>query len=352
MLMKLGFISTRRAVTLTFLFSVCFFIYTHRLASKLPYDDNSKGNDIPAYQGSDRDPRCRNFPDPGNIAIAVKTGATEAAERIPTQMHTSLRCAQNVMIFSDMEQTIGDYQLYDALDDISETLTKSNPDFDLYRKLKETKNYDQIKEMLKELPDPKISESLAWTLDKYKQLHILEKLYTKHPDKDWYLLMDADTYLVWPNFLLWLEKLGKPSEKMYIGSPAAFGRLRFAHGGSGILMSQATLHDFVVTRNGTAAKMDRAMHKQCCGDLIIGLLFMKGKIILKQSWPTINGEKPLTIPFGEDLWCHPVVTMHHVDSHEMDQIVEFEDSRTDLHVSSIPEETLLPLRPNLYYRNH
>ena len=41
--------------------------------------------------------------------VAVKTGATEALEKIPALMQTSLRCAKTVLFFSDLEQDIGSY---------------------------------------------------------------------------------------------------------------------------------------------------------------------------------------------------------------------------------------------------
>lgn len=47
--------------------------------------------------------------------MSVKTGATEAAAKVPTQMQTALRCVKNVFLFSDLEQDIGEYHLYDAL---------------------------------------------------------------------------------------------------------------------------------------------------------------------------------------------------------------------------------------------
>jgi hypothetical protein len=49
------------------------------------------------------------------IVVSVKTGATEAAVKAPMQMQTTLRCVKNVIMFSDLEQDIGEYHLHDAL---------------------------------------------------------------------------------------------------------------------------------------------------------------------------------------------------------------------------------------------
>jgi len=42
------------------------------------------------------------------------------------------------------------------------------------------------------MKDPRNSDIVAaWTLDKYKKLHILEKVWDLNPDMDWYLHVDA-----------------------------------------------------------------------------------------------------------------------------------------------------------------
>jgi hypothetical protein len=46
------------------------------------------------------------------------------------------------------------------------------------------------------------------------------------------------------------------------------------------------------------------------------------------QWPTINGEKPATLPFGPSHWCHPIVTMHHMNSEEINTFWAFEQRRT------------------------
>lgn len=75
---------------------------------------------------------CSKFPDPGSVAIALKTGATEGADKVPMQLLTCLRCAQNVMIFSDLEQTIAGRQFHDSLSDIPKSAMEGNPEFDYY----------------------------------------------------------------------------------------------------------------------------------------------------------------------------------------------------------------------------
>jgi hypothetical protein len=66
--------------------------------------------------------------------------------------------------------------------------------------------------------DPRLPDYLAaWTLDKYKKLHIVEKACAMKPDLDWYLHIDADTYVIWPSLVEWLEQLDL-SKESFLGS--------------------------------------------------------------------------------------------------------------------------------------
>jgi hypothetical protein len=89
-------------------------IQNHAGRSNEPWSPSESYAHTPQTAQS-RNSRCDAFPNPGDIAIAVKTGATEAIERIPILMLTTLQCAENVLLFSDLEQNIAGYHLQDAL---------------------------------------------------------------------------------------------------------------------------------------------------------------------------------------------------------------------------------------------
>ena len=171
---------------------------------------------------------------------------------------------------------------------------------------------------MKGFRDPRITHDLAaWTLNKYKFLRVLENLYGQFPDKDWYLIIEADTYFVCPNLSSWLHQLPDHSTKLYLGSPAVVRDVRFAHGRSGTLLSHVAMFDFAIVDEGSAARWDKPMYKECCGDLIAGTLLKNSGIALKPCWPTMDGEKPITLPFEPTHRCQPVVPIHHVQHPEM-----------------------------------
>ncbi|KAN0095420.1 glycosyltransferase family 31 protein [Hyaloscypha variabilis] len=253
------------------------------------------------------------------IVITVNTGATEILERVPTLLRSSLLCVPN----------LGDRQVFDALDTVPSEVMNGNTDFDLYRKQLELKDPVRVAEFLKGMKDPRNSDTAAaWTLDKYKKLHILEKAWDLNPNMDWYLHVDADTYVIWSTLVAWLAKLD-PTKESYLGSLSFINNLPFGHGGSGMLLSGAAMRSFVVHHNGTAARWDYKMQNECCADWVLAQILTEYGMSLMNSWPTIQGETQSTIPFDSSHWCQPLATMHHITPLQAAQMGDFEAKRKD-----------------------
>lgn len=282
----------------------------------------SVGNDTDSADSADtQTPSCNGYPQADNILVIMKTGASESFSRVPTQLVTVLKCIPNFLIFSDMEQEIGGYKIHDSLATVLDEAKEGNSDFDLYRR-QQACIVDQ--ENCNNLGDP---SSEGWNLDKYKNIHIAEKAYQMRPDFDWYVFIDADTYVLWPNLVEWLGKL-KPTRKLYMGSVSLISDFSFGHGGSGYVLSQAAMKASVGKHKGLANEYDVQAKKECCGDYLFALaLQSSAKLQVEQVWPTINGEKPTTLPFGPSHWCQPIVTMHHLSSEEINTFWKFETKR-------------------------
>ncbi|KAF2854235.1 glycosyltransferase family 31 protein [Plenodomus tracheiphilus IPT5] len=54
--------------------------------------------------------------------------------------------------------------------------------------------------------------------------------------------------------------------------------------------------------------------------------------------PTHTWEKPATLPFGPRHCCQPIVTMHHMQPNEMNQLANFELARNKTHQPLILSE--------------
>ncbi|TVY47678.1 hypothetical protein LOCC1_G002888 [Lachnellula occidentalis] len=269
----------------------------------------------------------------------ARTGASEAALRVPALMDTSLRCAKHVYLYSDLDQDVGPYHVTDALDNVAQDVVANNSEFEFYHKQLELwKNKGDLSELqgLKSTPkDPALAEwtsshyntdLAAWQLDKYKFFHVLEKTWAAKPDMDWYVMIDSDTYVVWPTLLRWLETLD-PSQKSYHGCGLWMDEHWFAHGGAGIVLSRAMMETLVY--NNTAARWDPKMEKYCCGDFVLAVALKADYgVELQQAFPMFSQERWSTVPLGnENFWCRPAITFHHLTPAEMKEIADFEDNR-------------------------
>lgn len=255
------------------------------------------------------------------IVVTVKTGASEAASRLPIQLKTTLRCPPTILHFSDMAQKVDNITIHDSLAPIAEFVKIANPDFDLYRKQNARKKLGwHDEEVTKE------TKEAAWTLDKYKNLHIVQMSYDMMPKKKWFLHIDADTYLIWSSLLWWLPKLDD-SKPLYTGSLTCFSDVKAAHGGSGILLSQSATQVIVAENSSAVPSWDAQAREHCCGDELVARALKENGIEMHNSWPIINGDTPWTIPFGPQYWCEPIVTMHHLSTHDMELVAAFEQKR-------------------------
>lgn len=287
-------------------------------------------NDSDASGGS-----CNDFAEQSSVVVTVKTGATEAYSRVFTLMSTIYQCyASNTYIFSDIEQTIGPYRIHNALAAYPDDFKRSNTDFELYFEQQRLKELGVITTSLHDMKNSRQSGDLAsWILDKYKNTHIWEMIYSQRPQADWYLHVDADTYVVWSSLEAWLPHLD-PSEELFMGSTAYLSNIGFLHGGSGILASRATMENYAVTHQGIASRWNDKIHNECCGDYVLARALDECGIQITNAWPSINGESPSTIPFNDKHWCQPVVTLHHMSSEEVQTFYQFEARRKNPKVYS------------------
>ncbi|KAL4952720.1 hypothetical protein BDW69DRAFT_167081 [Aspergillus filifer] len=305
------------ATTATTTSSVSF--STSTISAPVISTSTAAANPSNAVQG---DRRCQAYSDPGNVVFVIKTGATEVYEKLPTQLLTTLGCVQDFLLFSDLDEQIGPYRIRDTLVDFNETLKETLPDFELYRLQHEFRRTNQDMASLK--------GDKAWKLDKYKFLHMVEKAWLERPGRDWYFFFETDTYIVWTNLVLWMQRISPPTEALYLGAIAYFMNDPFAHGGSGFLISGELLKQFIGD-GGLANKYDDAFAQNCCGDSVLANTIQKElDLQVQQMFPQINGEKPSTLPFGPTHWCQPVVTMHHLHPRERTAIFDFEQARPDL----------------------
>lgn len=208
-------------------------------------------------------PLCDNFPDTSKVLLVMKTGATESFKKVPTQVITMLKCLPEYFIFSDHDEVIAGHHIRDSLDNVLDETKIDNKDFTLYNR-QQTCAIDQ--ETCNTLAE---GTKEGWNLDKYKNVHIAEKVYELRPGYDWYLFVDADTYVLFPTLMQWLPTLDH-TKPHYLGSVTMLKGYGFAHGGSGYLVSQPAMKA-IGDHPGIANELEPIMRKECCGDYVFGV---------------------------------------------------------------------------------
>ncbi|KAI5249751.1 hypothetical protein E4T43_00632 [Aureobasidium subglaciale] len=291
--------------------------------------------------------QCPPSSETSDIVLSIKTGATEAFDKLPTQLLTILQCADNLLLFSDLDQDIHSLHIHDVLDRYDPDFLANHADFELYR---EQKKYQAEGRDIQTLASMKDSNSdwrtaghnAAWALDKYKFLHMIERAWELQPDKDWYVFAETDTYIVWRNLVQWLKGFD-PTEPLYLGRGEPMKKeegdgFYFAHGGSGFVLSRAAMYLFCETNKGLASRWDARIPDLWFGDYVVAKAIKEELgLNLTSAAPMFSGHKPMNLPIGAGIWCRPVITQHHLRSEEVQTLWMLEhDFYTNSSSGSVP----------------
>lgn len=130
---------------------------------------------------------CKNFPTHilDKVQIIMKTGTGESA-KTKAHLDTVSSCITNILIFSDLEETIGSHQSIDILADLPPSHS-NNADFAAYAAQKEAHSEGK----------PVGYSAEGWKLDRFKFLPMVDKTYQMRPKADWYVFIEADVYYFW-----------------------------------------------------------------------------------------------------------------------------------------------------------
>jgi hypothetical protein len=165
--------------------------------------------------------------------------------------------------------------------------------------------------------------------------------------KKWFVFIDTDTFVEWDNLLGLLEHLDATKE-IYIGSPVWLPELQFAHGGSAYILSYGALK---ALNNPGSQDEKGPMYSQfglnvtalCCGDEALARVLKSKGVTLKGYWPMFNGELPATVSFGRDLWCEPVISLHHIGGEDMQSLWQWIEDWKVRTMSMVIISSIIPI---------
>ena len=274
---------------------------------------------------------CPPMPGIEDVLIVLKTGVTEALDKVPVHFQTTLRCVPNYAVFSDFEEEIEGVRVYDVLQDVSTEVKQKVSDFDLYNRVRLFGREGLVAaDTMTETNGPRGKpNNPGWKLDKWKFLPMIDKALRISPNSSWYVFMEADTYLVLPNLIIWLSGLD-PDEPYYLGTETQIADVTFGHGGSGVILSKPAMLLVSYIHATWRTEVDQYVDAHWAGDCVLGKILAEGGINLTYSWPMLQNSRlgeldSLADIFYRKPWCYPAVGYHHLSVDEIWDMWRFDD---------------------------
>lgn len=300
----------------------------------------------------DGDFLCPPMPGIDDVLVVLKTGVTEALEKVPVHLRTTFRCIPHYVVFSDFAETIGGVQVHDVLRGVDDEVKQTVPDFNLYNRLR-------LYGRTGLLPSDNTQEengafgmpnNPGWKLDKWKFLPMIDESLQRKPDAKWFVFMEADTHIEWPNLMAWLARLD-PDQPLYLGTETQIADVLFAHGGSGFVISNSAMRLVSEYRRERVAELDEYTDAHWAGDCVLGKVLADAGVPLTFSWPLLQNSRlgevePLTNAFYRQPWCYPIVGFHHLTPLDVEQMWRF-DQDWFVKVSYCPEMPLFHVQSDL-----
>ncbi|KAF2774287.1 hypothetical protein EJ03DRAFT_263538 [Teratosphaeria nubilosa] len=268
-----------------------------------------------------------------DTVVSFKTGATELEAKLPVHLHTTMRCFPNTLIYSDMEEDFQGRHMIDVLNHTRPDVRLSNPDFELWRRLNRFGRAGlKPEEILGS--NPSLAGGMVkathpgFKLDKWKWLSMVNATYHEFPDKNWYIFMEMDTFIIFPTLLTWLNTLS-PQDPHYIGSQMQIKETVFGLGGAGFVMSRETMQRVAIQYHDEQKKWESEINQHWTGDAILGRVSTEMGCPLTWSWPVFQGLNPAGVDYAQEeyskrLWCFPTVSYHHMTPEEIEDFWHFE----------------------------
>jgi len=265
-----------------------------------------------------------------NVLLVLKTGVTEVLRKLPAHANTTLRCIPNHLVVSDFEEDVAGIHVRDVLRHLDSNVKRNVPDFEIYNRL-------QLHGREGLLPSDSVMDvngplgmpnNPGWKLDKWKFIPMINEAFSYKPDAEWYIFMETDTHIIWPNMLAWLETLDY-RDPHYLGTETQIGEVLFAHGGSGIVLSRKAINLAVKHHSLNPSKWDKYVDDHWAGDCVLGKLLADAGVDLTFCWPLMQnahlGEiEPLTFNFHRQPWCWPILDYHHLSPSNVEQMWQFD----------------------------
>lgn len=257
---------------------------------------------------------CKNLTLAHDVMVVLQTSKVYM-HMLDAHMQAFMSCVPTFVIFSDHDGEFHGHKVHDALKLVSHDVRFSHDEFQEYRILRADAAHT-----------PNAEKLLA--LDKWKMLPMVYRAYHMKPDAKFIIFLEDQTALSWTNLLQWLRRLDYRIP-YYSGAPVYISGTQSVQRGPGIMLSQGALRRFAKSYDELyTSKWEKAVDKECCGDLMLARALADAHVELYSSWPILQTERPNTLDYTQKHWCTPAVSWYQVDGQQITQQWEIEKKWT------------------------
>ncbi|KAL7909386.1 glycosyltransferase family 31 protein [Trichoderma velutinum] len=197
--------------------------------------------------------------------------------------------------------------VYDVVNTMMET--KIDPSLQGHPRFAKYRSLQEVVDLADEDKASELGQGFGWELDALKFIAGMELAYKQIPEKQWYIILDDDTFFIEPSLHLLLSHLD-PARPYYLGNAVGDYKSRFAHGGSGIVLSQEAMRRLFDRPDIVAQSYINSLD-ETWGDRLVGLTLIKLGIYLDERYSHhFNGEPPEMARVQRDRFCSPIVSFH------------------------------------------
>ncbi|KAJ5888204.1 hypothetical protein N7495_008245 [Penicillium taxi] len=256
-----------------------------------------------------------------DVVLMFKTGATVLWKRVPIHMATSFSAnrikPENIQIYSDHSETIGQWEIIDILANSSDKVRQSET-FQPYLQQEDYEARQNYAEM-SNMPGDAAGPPGGW------------KLAGETKIAKWYIFMEDDSYIFLPNLLRHLENFDH-QKSWYLGSLAWIHGDYFAHGGSGFALSRGAWEKSFGKDPDIIEKFEAFTEAHGCGDHILGHVLHEygiqfGETVDESRFKYgFNPEAHWSTWFEPANWCKPVYSWHHTHGQDVARFYKWWDN--------------------------
>lgn len=282
--------------------------------------------------------QCPKLPITDDILVVLRTGATEALEKLPVHFQTTLRCVGDYVVYSDLDEEIAGHRVKDVLEgSVSERLRTSEnsaQEFALYERLRSQGRQGIANASSSDHRGSGplgAQDNPAWKLDRFKFLPMVDKALKHRPSAKWFVFVEADTYLVWDNLVSYLTRFNH-TFPLYIGRQISIGDVVFAHGGTGFVLSNPAMRRVVQHRDTHLDFYNDYTAANWAGDMVLGKILADVDVPLFWAFPHFQGDPVNLLDINvteieRRMWCYASITYHHMQESEIRSLSTWEMSR-------------------------